>query len=180
MTSPRRWSKRTGCRTDSSIFHQKVIISHQELVWDCLDRIGFSILLVAHMVKSLPAMWETWVRSLGWEDTLEKGMATHSSILVWRIPWTEESSKLQSMGSQRVGQDWTTNTFTFKLIEPLMKLGWVIRGVLSMTSSNNFPSLPCSDILYWILGCTDIKHPRMVWHVLSRSVVSDSVRPHGL
>ena len=56
------------------------------------------------MVKSPPATWETWVRSLGWEDTLEKGMATHSSILVWRIPWTEEPSKLQSMGSQRVGR----------------------------------------------------------------------------
>ena len=48
---------------------------------------------------------ETWVRSLGWEDPLEKGMATHSSILAWRIPWTEEPGGLQSMGSQRIGQD---------------------------------------------------------------------------
>ena len=45
------------------------------------------------MVKNLPAMWETWVRSLGWEDPLEKGMATHSSILAWRIPWTEDPGK---------------------------------------------------------------------------------------
>ena len=58
--------------------------------------------LVAQMVKKLPAMWETWVWSLGWEDPLEEGMATHSSILAWRIPWTEESGRLQSMGSQRV------------------------------------------------------------------------------
>ena len=57
------------------------------------------------MVKNLPAMWETWVQSLGWEDSLEKGMATHSSILAGRIPWTEEPGRLQSTGSQRVGND---------------------------------------------------------------------------
>ena len=54
------------------------------------------------MVKNLPAMWETWVRSLGWEDPLEEGVAAHSSILAWRIPWTEEPGALQPMGSQRV------------------------------------------------------------------------------
>ena len=57
------------------------------------------------MVKSLPAVWETWVPSLGQEDPLEKGMATHSSILAWRTPQTEESGRLQSMGLQRVGHD---------------------------------------------------------------------------
>ena len=56
-------------------------------------------------MRNLPAMRETWVRSQGWEDLLEKGMATHSSILAWRIPWTEEPGGLQSMGSHRVGQD---------------------------------------------------------------------------
>ena len=56
-------------------------------------------------VKHLPTMRETWVRSLGWEDPLEKEMATHSSILAWRIPWTEETGGLQSTGSQRVGYD---------------------------------------------------------------------------
>ena len=61
--------------------------------------------LVAQMVKDLPAMWETWVRPLGWEDPLEMGMATHSSILAWRIPWTEEPGGLQSMASQRVRHD---------------------------------------------------------------------------
>ena len=54
---------------------------------------------------TLPEIWETWVGSLGWEDPLEEGMATHSSILNWRIPWTEESGRLQSMGLQRVGHD---------------------------------------------------------------------------
>ena len=61
--------------------------------------------LGAQMVKNLPEMWETRVRPLGQEDPLEKGMATHSSILAWRIPWTEESGGLQSMGLQRVGHE---------------------------------------------------------------------------
>ena len=61
--------------------------------------------LVAQMVKNLPAMRETWVHSLGWEDPLDKGMATHSSILAQRIPWTEEPGRLQSAESQRVGHD---------------------------------------------------------------------------
>ena len=57
------------------------------------------------MVKNLPAVKETQVRFLGWEDSLEKGMATHSSILAWRIPWIEEPGRLQSIGLQRVGHD---------------------------------------------------------------------------
>ena len=63
------------------------------------------VCLVAHKVRNLPAMWETLVRSLGWEDPLEKGMATHSSILAWKVPQTEESGGLQSVGSQRVRHD---------------------------------------------------------------------------
>ena len=61
--------------------------------------------LVAQRIKRLPAMQETWVQSLGWEDPLEKEIATHSSILAWRIPWTEEPGGLQSMGSQIVEHD---------------------------------------------------------------------------
>ena len=63
------------------------------------------------MVKNLPAMQETWVQSLGGEDPLEKGMATHSGILAWRIAWTEEPGGLQSMGSQRIRHHGATNTF---------------------------------------------------------------------
>ena len=59
---------------------------------------------MAQIVKNLPAVWETQVRSLGWEDLLEKEMATHSRILAWRIPWTEESGGLQSMGSPGMGE----------------------------------------------------------------------------
>ena len=73
----------------------------------CILTINGSIVasLTAQTVKNLPVMRETWVQSLGREDPLEKGMATHSSILGWRIPWTEEPGGLQSMGSQRAGSD---------------------------------------------------------------------------
>ena len=60
---------------------------------------------MVQLVKNLPAMRETWVQSLGWDDPLEKGTVTHSSTLAWRIPWTEEPGGLQSMGSQRVGHN---------------------------------------------------------------------------
>ena len=71
------------------------------------------------MIKNLPAMQETRVQSLGHEDPLEKGMATHCSSLAWRIPWTEEPGGIQSMGSQKVGQDFATNTFTFPVVHAL-------------------------------------------------------------
>ena len=61
--------------------------------------------LVAQTVKKLPAMQETWVRSMGWEDPLEKGMATHTSTRAWEIPWTEEPGGLPFMGLQRLGHD---------------------------------------------------------------------------
>ena len=93
--------------------------------------------LVAQMVKSLPAVQDTWVRSLDQEDPLEKEMATHSSILAWKIPWTEEPGRLQSMGSHRVGHDWATLlsfTFTFpysKETKPVNSKGnqpWIFTG----------------------------------------------------
>ena len=90
---------------------QKVKKKEGEEEW-CLpgrhcDIFNFSILysLLAQMVKHLPTVWKTQVRSMGWENSLEKEMATHSSILAWEIPWAEDSSRLQSMESQRVGHD---------------------------------------------------------------------------
>ena len=80
--------------------------------------------LVAQTVKSLPAMWETWILSLGQEDFLEKEMATHSSVLPWRIPWTEEPGGLQSMGWQRVGHDWVTSlSLSFSQGQAVRSLG---------------------------------------------------------
>ena len=69
--------------------------------------------ILIRTVKKLPAMWETQVRSLGQEDPLEKGMAIDSSVLVWRIPWTEEPDGLQVLGLQRVRHDWATNPLHF-------------------------------------------------------------------
>ena len=80
--------------------------------------------LMAQMVKNLPAIQETQIWFLGWEDPLKKGMATHSSILVWRIPLTKEPGGLQFIGSQRVRHNWATNT-------PLTKSTPVIKGVTS-------------------------------------------------
>ena len=72
--------------------------------------------LVAQTVKNLPAVlpavWETWVQSLGWEDPLEEGMVTHSSILAWKIPWRQKPGGLQSVGLQRVGHNWATKHST--------------------------------------------------------------------
>ena len=70
---------------------------------------------MAQMVKNRPAMQETWIYSLGQEDPPKKGMTTHSSILAWRFPWTEEPGRLQSMVLKRVRLNWVTRTFTFDL-----------------------------------------------------------------
>ena len=86
--------------------------------------------LVTQMVKNLPAVQETQVRSLGREDPLEKEMATHSSVLAGRIPWTEEPGGLQSTGSQRVGNDWATNTSTLS------------RSSMSNCSADQLSSVP--------------------------------------
>ena len=84
------------------------ILGSSELKWTGMGEFNLDWLrasLVAQTVKCLPTMRETWVQSLGQEDALEKEMAIHSSILPWKIPWTEEPGRLQSMGSQRVGHD---------------------------------------------------------------------------
>ena len=86
---------------------------------------------MAQRVKSLPAMWETQVCSLGGEDPSEKGMATHSSILAWRIPWTEEPGRLQSMGLQRVGHDQATSTLTLTVYIRVHSLYCVVLWVLT-------------------------------------------------
>ena len=87
---------------------------------------------MAQTVKNLPAMQVTQVLSLSGEDALEKEMAIHSSVLAWRIPWTKEPGRLQSMGLQRVGQDWVTFTFT----SLSSKLGTVHHGLLSLSETD--------------------------------------------
>ena len=111
--------------------------------------------LLAQTVKNLPAILETWVWSMGWEDPLEKRMATHSSILAWRIPWTEESGGLQSMGSQRDRHSWVTDTFIFHFTENLLMLSFsdflltslVIHNRKHTTFKNNNFIFHCN---FWI------------------------------
>ena len=79
------------------------------------------------MVKNLPAMQENWVQSMDQEDPLEKGMATHSSILTWKIPWTEEPGRLQFTGLQKVRHGLVTNTFTY--VHSLLLLKWSIATI---------------------------------------------------
>ena len=104
--------------------------------------------LVAQTVKRLPAVHETWVRSLVREDPLEKEMATHSSVLAWETPWTEEPSRLQSMGSQRVGHDWATSRYVWNFFlglrfSKIKKIGGknLLQGRGASGSLNNYSSL---------------------------------------
>ena len=106
------------------------------------------------MVKNTYAKWETGIRSLGPEDPLEKGMATRFSLLVWRIPWSEESGELQSMGLQRVGHDCATNTFSFI---PFSRWNYqtqiVLKGIW-VKSDISFASLPYKEAkndFAWVL-----------------------------
>ena len=93
------------------IFYSGGLTCHEYLVVLCYLEYGYSwASLVAQMVKNLPTKWETRVQSLDWEDSLEKGMGTHSNILARRIPWREEPGRPQSMSSQRVRHNWATNT----------------------------------------------------------------------
>ena len=107
--------------------------------------------LVAQTVKNLATTRETWVRSLGWEDPLEEGMATHSSIITWRIPWTEEPGGLQPMGLHRVGHDWATKHST----------AWH-SGVLPAQSIQNMQGR--------LIKKEDIQ---LVWHTVSKIWVSE-------
>ena len=120
--------------------------------------------LVAQMVKNLPAMWETWVRSLGREDPLERGMATHSSILAWRIPWTEEPGGLQSMGLKELdtAEWWLTlsQTFTFQpSLSGVFSQVWLFRRALSwdsyiQSSLLPFPTLALFIFFLYFFCCT--------------------------
>ena len=94
------------------------------------------------MVKNLTAIQDTWVQSLGQEDPLEEGMATHSSVLAWGIPWTGEPGRLQYTRSQRIEHYWETNTFTFKppLLHEIAIKGKILSGEsISLEEENTGP-----------------------------------------
>ena len=127
------------------IFHRSTMWTFSEVlencssfwVWFLRNHFHFSeSFSITQQVKDSPAMQETWVQSLGWEDPLEMGTPTHSSILDWRIPWTEEADRLQSMGSQRVWTLWATFTF----IQYLLYLPTTAPWTLAAFSLSFFPS----------------------------------------
>ena len=109
--------------------------------------------LVAQMVNCLPTMWETWVQSLVWEDSLEKEMATHSSTLVWKIPWTEECGSLQSMGSQRVGHNWAISLCFLQLCSLTSLVAQLVKNPPEM-----------QGIWIWSLGWEDPLKKRTATH----------------
>ena len=109
------WNWKEAEMPINSRIHQSIVVfpacwnttQHWKWITTYYNKKGAS--LVAQMVKSLPAVQETWVPSLNWEDPLEKEIATHSSTPAWKIPWTEEPGELQSLGSQRVRHNWATS-----------------------------------------------------------------------
>ena len=106
------------------------------------------ITLIAQLLKNLPAVQETWVQFLDWEDPLEKEMATHSSILAWRVPWTEEPGRLQSMGSQTVGCDLATKPPPL-LYNPLLSLFTLNAQIVSgLASRRLFQGDSCILLTY--------------------------------
>ena len=165
----------------------------------------FMVFLVTQMVKNLPAMRETQVQSLGWEDPLEKGMVIHSCIFAWKIAWTEELGRLQSMRSQRVRHNWATkHTHTYSFPQ---ELSWWFSGKESTChdvgfrlgsgrfsgEGNDYPlRYSCLENSMDPRGLQSMGSQRVRQEPLtlscpsplfssvqfSRSVISDSLRPH--
>ena len=113
--------------------------------------------LVAQTVKNLPTMWETQVRSLGQEDPLKKEMATHSSVLTWRIPWREEPGGLQSMGLQSVGHDQVTNTHSHLDIQRVSVLPSLVQASPSWASVSPLSKWKCW--MQWLLRASQFSFP---------------------
>ena len=131
-----------------------------------LFKVGFSDKeqVLSQTLKNLPAMRETRVQSLGQEDLLEKGMATHFGIHAWRISWTEEPGGLQSMGSQRVRHNWRTTAFTFSN----MTTGDLRVGIMTFSvQCCNINSQPNIEQEIWMIACLNnryiIVYPTELW-----------------
>ena len=125
--------------------------------------------LAAQTVNKLPVMQETRVQSLGQKDSLEKGMATHSSILAWRIPWTEEPESLQSTGAQRVRHNWSKNTFTLLYIMHSKTIHYVVFTWFSTLHKWNYMYSFFIFIVYWsildVVLVSDTQQNDLVIHI---------------
>ena len=118
--------------------------------------------LVAQMVKNLPTILRTRVWSLGLEDPLDTGMATHSNILAWIIPCTEESDRLQSVGSQRVRHDWATNIFFQEGGRGWQRMRWLDGITISMDMN--------------LVECQEMVRDRQAWHAAVHAVTNSQTR----
>ena len=128
------------CCTTMQISHNYIYI----IMYVCVTHTY--IYIHTHKYIYRAAMQETWIWSLGWEDSLEKGMATHCNILAWRIPWTEEPGRLQSIGSQRVEHDWAINTAQ-QHIKTFRCAGFRYQAMISLTFSHA-SSRRCAIVIY--------------------------------
>ena len=136
--------------------------------------------LVAQMVKHLPTMRETRVQSLGWEDLLEKEMATHSSTLAWKVPWTEKPGNLQSMGSQRVGHNWATSLSlsSYSMHHVKREVGWILTWIVWCNLN-----LPPWMLVSWLLLCRTLSDPESHLTLLMSALASEMATllpPHCL
>ena len=128
---------------------------------------------MAQTVKNLPAMQDTRVQSLGLENSLEKVIATHSSVLAWRIPWTEQPGGLQSMGSQRVGYNWITNTHTYtythksQVTLAIHILTLNLRGLNHQRFLFHSSYMPFSEQLVALSHTYSIQGPRLISYLPS-------------
>ena len=118
--------------------------------------------LVAQMVKNLPTILKTQLRSLGWENPMATGMATHFNILAWIIPCTEESDRLQSVGSQRVSHDWAINTFFQEGGRGSQRMRWLDGITISMDMN--------------LVECQEMVRDRQAWHAAVHAVANSQTR----
>ena len=149
---------------------------------------------MAWRVSNLPARWDIWVQFLGWEDILEEEMATHSSILAWRIPWTEEPSGLQSMGSQSHMTEWLRHTQHLHYYSISYHVCYYYIWVYCLVG---FPYFTDGFVLYYLTFLSLVEWRYLIFSSdylayliisyliinsvqFSHSVMSNSLRPHGL
>ena len=133
------------------------------------------------MVKRLPAMQKTWVRFLGWEDPLEKEMAIHCSTLAWKIPWTEEPDRPQSMGSQRVRHGWVTSLHVILRIFLFLLLPTLLGGLREIKNKTvPWKKQRCQVLLWSKIALCWIGHKKKESNMNSTFEIQEKITANGL